>query len=527
MANFGAARRFWEALTAPSAELGDIVDRERARLLSAFLTVLLGLGLISGVIQLLAVDEFLRTFVAMGTALAGIVIAYGLSRTVRYRAAAALAACLIIAACVAIRIANPGDQVWYAFMMIAVILASTFLPLRGAIAVAAFAFIAVAVAGLRTDRSAASWLPPLMFHAVFSPLLLVLSQQRVVAEGKRNRAERERERELLENRHLESIGRMASGIAHDFTNLLTVILGNSRLLLDRRSFDEISVRDIRDSAERGTLFIQQLLAFARKKQIQPEILDLNQVLLDMQPVLNRVVGDRIELQIDRGPRLPNVKADPVQLERALLNLVVNARDAMPQGGKLEIATVSQPQAAAGSPVDGHDVVVLRVRDTGGGMDETTRASISSCSSRPRRTRVGPGSASQSCTVSSYRAAAASTSRARSAAAPRSRFSCRAPARPDRASSRAAFQRAFHHCQNRRRDSRREPLTSRAGTRAAGARATRAPESGRRIRRARAYRRAARRSYRTRASAPPRRMTSSMTSPVPSHAAKITALAIKR
>jgi signal transduction histidine kinase len=374
MSNFTGTRWFRDALIAPSPELGDVAERERTRLLSGLLLALFGLGLLSGVLQLLLVSNVLPTFVVTAIALVGIGFAYVLSRTGRYRVAAGLAACVIVVACAAAGLANPHDHVWYAFMMIAVLLASTFLTLSGAVAIAALALITVAVVAASTDHARAAWLAPVMFHAVFSPLLLVLSHRRAAALERRYQVERQHERESFERRHLEAIGRMASGIAHDFTNLLTVVLGNCRILLDRRAYDETSLTDIRDAAERGTQFVQQLLAFARKERIEPEVLDLNQVLSDIEPMLNRVVGSKVQLQIDRAPMLPSVKADPVQLERALLNLAGNARDAMPAGGTLRIATAAHPQANVGSGNSG-DRVVLRVGDTGVGMDENTRASI--------------------------------------------------------------------------------------------------------------------------------------------------------
>jgi signal transduction histidine kinase len=377
MANSGSARRSWDALVAPSTKLADIGDRERARMLSAFLVVLFGLGLLSGVVQLLAADHFLTTILSTAVALTGFAFAYWLSRTERYRAGAALAGCVVIGACVAARASHPNDHVWYAFMMIAVMLGSAFLSIRGASALAALAFVAVAITGIVTSgtRGASAWLPPLAVHAVFSPLLLVITHQRALSEERRSRVERERDRELLVARHLEAIGRMASGIAHDFTNQLAVVLGNSRLLLERRTFDEISINDMREAADRGLRLIQQLLAFAQKRPAEPEMVDLNQVLSDLQPILNSVVGGQIDLHIDRAPRLPSVKADPVQLERVLLNLAVNARDAMPDGGKLEIATATERAGTDGPGANSDGFVVLRVRDTGVGMDASTRASL--------------------------------------------------------------------------------------------------------------------------------------------------------
>jgi PAS domain S-box-containing protein len=190
------------------------------------------------------------------------------------------------------------------------------------------------------------------------------------------------EEQLRQAQKMEAVGRLAGGIAHDFNNLLTIIQGYSDLLLGRLSTDETAVRvvsEIRTAADRGTAIIAQLLAFGRKAVVQPVVLDLNAVVEAAGTMLRRLIGDDIELSIALDPGLWRVKADRVQTEQILLNLAVNARDAMPQGGTLALMTrnvsVKARGADSGPGVPPGDYVRLSVRDTGCGMDETTKARL--------------------------------------------------------------------------------------------------------------------------------------------------------
>ncbi|MEM9558070.1 MAG: PAS domain S-box protein [Acidobacteriota bacterium] len=185
------------------------------------------------------------------------------------------------------------------------------------------------------------------------------------------------EDQVRQTQKMEAVGRLAGGIAHDFNNVLTVIKGYSQLLSFRLDDGAAAhqVREIQQAADRASLMTQRLLAFGRKQALQPQILDLGQVVGDMEEMLRRLIRADIELRVETLDDLGRVQADPGQLEQVLLNLAINARDAMPQGGVLHIATrnvdVEQPQAtlAAGSYVE------LAVSDTGVGMDETTRRQV--------------------------------------------------------------------------------------------------------------------------------------------------------
>src|SRR5467141_26138 len=199
----------------------------------------------------------------------------------------------------------------------------------------------------------------------------------------RNEAEREQlEEQLRQSQKMEALGRLAGGVAHDFNNLLTVIKGHSELLFDRMKPADIfygSTQQIMRTADRAASLTRQLLAFSRMQVLQPRILDLNTLVADMSKLLRRLVREDIEFGFQLGDSLGRVKADPGQIEQVLLNLTVNASDAMPQGGKLTIETkklkVDAAYANARPPLRPGQYVQLVVSDTGHGMDATTMSRI--------------------------------------------------------------------------------------------------------------------------------------------------------
>jgi two-component system, cell cycle sensor histidine kinase and response regulator CckA len=193
----------------------------------------------------------------------------------------------------------------------------------------------------------------------------------------RQEAERERERlevALQQAQRLEAIGKLAGGIAHDFNNVLTVISGHTALLARRTGPDGTGGRDlarIAEAADRATALTRQLLAFSRGQVMQPRVLDLNAVVANILPMLARLIGEDIELVTHLAPGLRNVTADPAKLDQVVMNLVVNARDAMPSGGRLLIETANVELADA-SPhhhpgIQAGRYVVLVVTDSGSGM----------------------------------------------------------------------------------------------------------------------------------------------------------------
>ena len=189
------------------------------------------------------------------------------------------------------------------------------------------------------------------------------------------------EDDLFQVQKMESIGRLAGGVAHDFNNILTAIRGNVDLLLEAMEDSHPHVaelRDIQDAAQRATTLTRQLLAFSRKQAMQARPIDLGTLVRDMEKMLRRVIGEDIVLLTQPSEELGTVRADPGQLEQVLMNLAVNARDAMPDGGLLTIETRSvqlDPGSATGLGVAPGDYVSLVVRDTGHGMDDATRARI--------------------------------------------------------------------------------------------------------------------------------------------------------
>jgi PAS domain S-box-containing protein len=190
------------------------------------------------------------------------------------------------------------------------------------------------------------------------------------------------EEQLRQAQKMEAVGRLAGGIAHDFNNLLMVISGYCEFLTDRVGADaELRglVHEIQRATERAAGLTRQLLAFSRKQMLAPKVMDLNAVVSENLKMLTRVIGEDIDLVMVPGTTLGSVKADPSQIEQVIMNLAVNARDAMPKGGKLtiETANVSLDEAYARlhSPVTPGEYVMLAISDTGQGMDSETQAHI--------------------------------------------------------------------------------------------------------------------------------------------------------
>ena len=202
-----------------------------------------------------------------------------------------------------------------------------------------------------------------------------------LTERKRAEAALQRtEEQLRQAQKMEAIGCLAGGVAHDFNNLLTVIIGYTDLALGRLDAEDPLRRhldEVQRASRRATNLTRQLLAVSRRQLLQPRLVDLNDVVSGMTKMLERLVGEDVELRLVPGPRLPRVKVDPGQIEQVLLNLVVNARDAMPRGGKLTIETSSvvldehYVAAHVGSTPGPH--VLLAVSDTGCGIDAATQA----------------------------------------------------------------------------------------------------------------------------------------------------------
>jgi PAS domain S-box-containing protein len=190
------------------------------------------------------------------------------------------------------------------------------------------------------------------------------------------------EHQLRKAQKMEAIGQLAGGIAHDFNNLLSVIIGYSEILLDRAELNgrmRIQCEEIKKAGDRAASLTRQLLAFSRQQVIAPRVLNINTVVVETEKMLRRLIGEDVELSTRLDPELGSVRADPGQIEQVIMNLVVNARDAMPAGGKLVIETSNveldsdyafyHPTSSPGS------YTLLAVSDNGTGMDKETRAHI--------------------------------------------------------------------------------------------------------------------------------------------------------
>ena len=201
------------------------------------------------------------------------------------------------------------------------------------------------------------------------------------------------EEQLRHSQKLEAVGRLAGGVAHDFNNLLTAIIGYSEMLEIKLKNDGTSCEQaklIRKAGEQAAALTRQLLAFSRKQLLQPKVLDLNALIREMEKLLQRVIGEHIRIRIDPAAGDPRVLADPHQIEQVILNLGVNARDAMPRGGTLTITTsnvtVSDTWRDGEHELAAGEYVTLAVSDTGTGMDSDTKARIF----EPFFTTKGPG-----------------------------------------------------------------------------------------------------------------------------------------
>jgi signal transduction histidine kinase len=204
-----------------------------------------------------------------------------------------------------------------------------------------------------------------------------------VLEVQHLRAEHKRlEDQLRQSQKMEAVGRLAGGVAHDFNNLLTIVLGYTDILLGSIRDQDPSrqlLAEIKKAGERCASLTRQLLAFSRKQVLLPRVLNLNAVISALEKMLNSLLGEHIVLAVTLDPDLRAVKTDPSQIEQVILNLAVNARDAMPRGGRLLIETANVTLGAAyarmHSEVAPGSYVLMSVSDTGCGMDESIRARV--------------------------------------------------------------------------------------------------------------------------------------------------------
>jgi len=223
------------------------------------------------------------------------------------------------------------------------------------------------------------------FEATVSPLpeeRVVWVARDVTARSRAEFALRESEDQLRQAQKMEAVGQLAGGIAHDFNNLLMAIMSNAELAaleLPDNSAVAGHIEEIKSASKRARSLTQQLLAFSRKQMLQPRVLDMNSVVREAEQILRRVIGETISMSVVLDPALGRVRADQGQLSQVLMNLAVNARDALPHGGRLSVQTCNRDVNA--TDVRAHRglregrYVSLEVRDSGIGMDEETKARI--------------------------------------------------------------------------------------------------------------------------------------------------------
>ena len=214
------------------------------------------------------------------------------------------------------------------------------------------------------------------------PVKMVGTAQDITETRRAEDALRRSEEQFRQAQKMEAVGRLAGGVAHDFNNLLTVITGFCGLSLQRLGSDpqlRKNFEEIENAAERAAALTGQLLAFSRKQVLKPRVLSLNTVVSGMEKMLRRLIGEDVELSTSLAPALGSVKADPGQIEQVVMNLAVNARDAMPRGGKLTIRTanvaIDQKTRFRTRDMEIGEYILLAVSDTGVGMTDEVKAHL--------------------------------------------------------------------------------------------------------------------------------------------------------
>jgi PAS domain S-box-containing protein len=220
-------------------------------------------------------------------------------------------------------------------------------------------------------------------YATVSAVRLTLGKDAYMLSTSRDITERRSlEKQVLQSQKMEAIGRLAGGVAHDFNNLLGVVLGQAELLqaeFQNNSSVHRRAEAIEQAGRRAAELTKQLLAFSRQQFTEPRVVDTNAIIQDIEKLLKRLIGEDVELTIHLGPNAGNIKVDPSQLEQILMNLAVNARDAMPGGGKLIVETacveLDETYSRQHLGAKAGDFLMLAVSDTGTGMDPQTLARV--------------------------------------------------------------------------------------------------------------------------------------------------------
>lgn len=349
----------WEPLVRPSSHLTDIADREQARLLAAFLLVLVTLGWGSGIVQLLVVPGFATRFSFMVMALVVLSASYGLARSEHFRIGGVLACVAPPAACVAIGLTDPADRVWWAFAELGVLLAVIFLPVRAAVAIGATATASVTTVFVLRPGSSADAAPAIAFHAIMTPLVILGAMHR-------NRIERQRQQALVDLEsasQMATVGHLARGIAHDFNNLLMVVQAN----VPAEPGEPGAAPEVHEAVARARELNRQLFAYSRRMAGSRDAVDLRDAVRGVERLVRLAAGAQVAVSTEYGQDTVPVALDRSQFSQVIVNLAFNAREAMPEsGGTLRIAVSRDAATSTG---------VVTVQDTGSGMSPQVLAHL--------------------------------------------------------------------------------------------------------------------------------------------------------
>ena len=363
-----------EFLIEPLVTLGP-VDRHKARLLASLLLCLLTLGVTSAVVQALTVPNFEPTLRAISGGLAAIFLAYLGSRTRHYRVSAAFASLALVGACVTTGVRTPDDRVWYGFLLIAIVVAALFFSVKTAVlaAGAVFALLCALPIWIVDLRAPERIVPLLALHGILSPLFLVATHHQALLEREGQAELRRVNAKLAEAEQLEAIARAAGSTVHDINNLITIIDANASFLEQRSARPSEELAEIRAALDRAATLSRNLLNSSRR-DARHTTLDVHALVQSFTPFLSRLAGSSVELRVNASGSGLEVPMSPLRLEQVLMNLVTNARDAMPDGGTISIECREVTlgwTALSGRKVRPGRYAMVAVTDTGTGMDEAT------------------------------------------------------------------------------------------------------------------------------------------------------------
>jgi signal transduction histidine kinase/CheY-like chemotaxis protein len=397
-----------QRLLTPSVSIGDALLLRKIKLLSGLLLAFIGGSILYSFLYLAAGEGFIVNFFWINGTCLVLAIGYWLNRRGHYRWAAILSTVFLSISILVASMLTPGNPRYLFVMVIPMLLGNLVLSPRGLLILGASILVGmVGLTALGPGITFDTVIFSMVFFSTLTGLLLMFIHHHNQLQAAREEELTKKEtqyRSLAENinevifttdtehkrlqdqlhqaQKMESIGRLAGGVAHDFNNLLTVIIGYCEMLLDDTKDNPTAasmVKGINRAAERAASLTKQLLAFSRKQIIQPKHLNINELIFNLEKMLRRLISEHIALIIRLEAEPGIIKVDPAQLEQVLMNLAVNARDAMPGGGKLTIETsniyLDDAYCRLHSGLVPGDYVMLSISDTGCGMDEKTEENI--------------------------------------------------------------------------------------------------------------------------------------------------------